>query len=113
MAALAGTAGCLFLFDIVGQLIAQYINLDFQLDLIEQQDLIGQLFTAGGELLDLLMAQQFFEDLDASVSSLDGVFFGGELLLKAADSAPISAVDKPLRSGVLRALSGVDFMAEL
>lgn len=64
-----------FLFNIVRQLVAQGIDLGFQLDFIEQGDLVSLLFTAGRELLDLLMAQQLFEDFDASVPPLYGVLF--------------------------------------
>lgn len=49
----------------VGQGIPQLLDFGFQLRFVEEVDLMGRLFAAGGELLSAFIAQQLFEDLDA------------------------------------------------
>ena len=82
-------------FYIVWQLIAQGINLNFQLGLIKQLNLVCGLLTAGAELLNPFPAQQFFENLDGVIALFDRLIalldfsaLGRQFLLKTFDNRP-------------------------
>ena len=79
---LAGGARCIFLCYVIRQLIPQGIDLDFQFGFVKEVKLARGFLTARCELLDLLMAQQFFEDLDAGIPVLDGLIALLQLMQK-------------------------------
>jgi len=86
--AFTGGRWCIFLCNILWQLIAQGINLNFQLSFVKQMNLVCGLLTAGAELLNPFPAQQFFENLDGVIALLDFSALGGQFLLKTFDNRP-------------------------
>jgi hypothetical protein len=93
LATFTGGRRCLFLCNIVWQLIAQGINLNFQLGFVKQMNLVCGLLTAGAELLNPFPAQQFFENLDGVIALFDLLIalldfsaLGGQFLLKTFDN---------------------------
>jgi hypothetical protein len=66
-----GGRRCIFLCNIVWQLIAQGINLNFQLRSVKQMNLVCGLLAAGAELLNPFSAQQFFKNQNIMIALFD------------------------------------------